>query len=221
MMMTNFRKVLAIFAGSIILMTSCSDIDDSFLGSDDGTIALRCSRSAAWALKSPATDSDGKGSFEPGDRIEMSITGGGATHNATLQYSGSQWMPALRRSEYGMGELRLSAIYPILAHDTGNDGLRTISLPTDQSTAEGHNSADILFATTTVKEGAVAADMQFGHAMHRIKINLKGSVPDDLTIEVKTCGEGTMAVSDGSMALDGSAGYVWQNLIRREMTPTP
>ena len=208
-MMTNFRKVLAIFAGSIMLMTSCSDIDDSFFGSDDGTIALRCSRSAAWALKSPATDSDGKGSFEPGDRIEMSITGGGATHNATLQYSGSQWMPALRRSEYGMGELRLSAIYPILAHDTGNDGLCTISLPTDQSTAEGHNSADILFATTTVKEGAVAADMQFGHAMHRIKINLKGSVPDDLTIEVKTCGEGTMAVSDGSMALDGSAGYVW------------
>lgn len=151
----------------------------------------------------------------------MSITGGGATHNATLQYSGSQWMPALRRSEYGTGELRLSAIYPILAHDTGNDGLRTVSLPTDQSTAEGHNSADILFATTTVKEGAVAADMQFGHAMHRIKINLKGSVPDDLTIEVKTCGEGTMAVSDGSMALDGSAGYVWQNLIRREITPTP
>ena len=64
-MMTNFRKVLAIFAGSIILMTSCSDIDDSFLGSDDGTIALRCSRSAAWALKIRQPTMTGKAASSP------------------------------------------------------------------------------------------------------------------------------------------------------------
>ncbi len=109
-MTTNFKKVIAIFAGSLMFMASCSDIDDSFYGNEEGMIALKCSRSADWTLRNAAVDTDGKGSFEAGDRIEMNISTAGTTSNTTLQYSGSQWMPALKRSEYGTGELLLSRL---------------------------------------------------------------------------------------------------------------
>lgn len=207
--MTNFRKVLAIFAGSLMLMTSCNDIDDYFFNSEDGMIALKCSRNADWALKSAVTDNDGKGSFEVGDRIEMTVTTGGSAHHTTLQYSGSQWMPAIKRSEYGTGELQLSAVYPVLQQDAEESSMRKINVPADQSIADNHNAADILFARSVVKEGSVTADMQFGHAMHRIKINLNGSIPDDLAVEIKTTGEGYISTSDGNVTPDNGAGYVW------------
>lgn len=208
-MTTNFKKVIAIFAGSLMFMASCSDIDDSFYGNEEGMIALKCSRSADWTLRNVAVDTDGKGSFEAGDRIEMNISTAGTTSNTTLQYSGSQWMPALKRSEYGTGELLLSAVYPILPQAAVGENIRTISIPADQSTTDNHNATDILFARTTVKEGSVAADMQFAHAMHRIKINLKGSIPEDLTVEIKSLRQGTMSVADGSVSPDEAAGYIW------------
>lgn len=207
-MTTNFKKVIAIFAGSLMFMASCSDIDDSFYGNEEGMIALKCSRSADWTLRNAAADTDGKGSFEAGDRIEMNISTAGTTSNTTLQYSGSQWMPALKRSEYGTGELLLSAVYPILPQAAVGENMRTISIPADQSTTDNHNATDILFARTTVKEGSVAADMQFAHAMHRIKINLKGSIPEDLTVEIKSLRQGTMSVADGSVSPDEAAGYI-------------
>lgn len=208
-MTTNFKKVIAIFAGSLMFLASCSDIDDSSYGSGEGMIALRCSRSADWTLRNTVADTDGKGSFEAGDRIEMNVSAAGATANTTLQYSGSLWMPALKRSEYGTGELLLSAVYPILPQTGVGEDMRTVSIPADQSTADNHNTTDILFARTTIKEGSVAADMQFAHAMHRIKINLKGSIPEDLTVEIKSFGQGTMSVADGCISPDEAAGYVW------------
>lgn len=60
------------------------------------------------------------------------------------------------------------------------------------------SDADVLFATTTVGASDAVATLQFNHALHRININLKGTIPDDLTIEVKSLANGQISLKDGN-----------------------
>lgn len=87
--------------------------------------------------------------------------------------------------------------------------MRNIGIPTDQSNEKNHSDADVLFATTTVGASDAVATLQFNHALHRININLKGTIPDDLTIEVKSLANGQISLKDGNATANLSADYVW------------
>lgn len=87
--------------------------------------------------------------------------------------------------------------------------MRNIGIPTDQSNEKNHSDADVLFATTTVGASDAVATLQFNHALHRININLKGTIPDDLTIEVKSLANGQISLKDGNATANPSADYVW------------
>lgn len=118
-------------------------------------------------------------------------------------------MPALNRKACGTGDLTLSAIYPLLPQDGNEPAWRDIAMPVDQSGAAEYEAADVLFASTEVGASSASAVLKFNHALHRINIHLKGNIPDDLTIEVKSLAGGRISLEDGTVKADGDAGFVW------------
>ena len=112
----------------------------------------------------------------------------------------------MNRKACGTGDLTLSAIYPLLPQDGNEPAWRDIAMPVDQSGAAEYEAADVLFASTEVGASSV---LKFNHALHRINIHLKGNIPDDLTIEVKSLAGGQISLEDGTVKADGDAGFVW------------
>ena len=126
-----------------------------------------------------------------------------------MEYTGGEWLPALNRKACGTGDLTLSAIYPLLPQDGNEPAWRDIAMPVDQSGAAEYEAADVLFASTEVGASSASAVLKFNHALHRINIHLKGNIPDDLTIEVKSLAGGRISLEDGTVKADGDAGFVW------------
>lgn len=146
----------------------------------------------------------------------MLVAGEAKTTTTQLEYTDGQWAPALQRNEYGTGALTLSALFPIQAQPDGNLQQRDIHMPIDQSSKESYSAADILFASTPIGTNEASATLQFNHALHRININLKGTVPDDLTIEVKSLAAGQISLEDGTVTTDASTGYIWIKPFQRD-----
>lgn len=115
----------------------------------------------------------------------------------------------MNRKACGTGDLTLSAIYPLLPQDGNEPAWRDIAMPVDQSGAAEYEAADVLFASTEVGASSASAVLKFNHALHRINIHLKGNIPDDLTIEVKSLAGGRISLEDGTVKADGDAGFVW------------
>ena len=120
-----------------------------------------------------------------------------------------QWTPKLQRYEYGTGALTLSALFPLQTQNEENLQQRDIHIPVDQSSEENYSATDILFASTSIDITDASATLKFNHALHRININLKGSVPEDLVIEVKSIAGGQISLDNGTVTPDVSDGYVW------------
>ena len=69
-------------------------------------------------------------------------------------------------------------------------------MPVDQSGATEYEAADVLFASTEVGASSASSVLKFNHALHRINIHLKGNIPDDLSIEVKSLAGGRTSLED-------------------------
>lgn len=150
-----------------------------------------------------------RGSFSEKDRIEVLVTGNRKTETLQLEYMDNRWTPALKRSDYASGGLTLSALYPVLTQNVDYPSCREVSIPVGQDDIDNYAAADILFAKTTVDAANTSATLQFNHALHRININLKGSIPDDLMIEVKSLAGGKISLEDGTVTTEASQDYVW------------
>lgn len=118
--------------------------------------------------------SDGSGSFTEGDKVGLYIQGDKGLSYRELTYSGGQWMPRLKRSDFGEGPISLSAHYPATGEQQ-NPETYQLNMALDQ-TEDGFYNSDLLFSKTVVGLGVYKADMNFGHALHRIRIFLSGSV---------------------------------------------
>lgn len=196
-----------VLSGCTMFFSSCNRLEEESLHKNDD-LTLTCLQ-AAWTGSRAVTDEEGQGSFSEKDRIEVLLTGGKQAVTTRLEYTGGEWLPALNRKACGTGDLTLSAIYPLLPQDGNEPAWRDIAMPVDQSGAAEYEAADVLFASTEVGASSASAVLKFNHALHRINIHLKGNIPDDLTIEVKSLAGGRISLEDGTVKADGDAGFVW------------
>lgn len=183
--------VTAILAFSL---QSCSKSDNYGKAphDDDGYLHLTFTKSGTKA----SIGSDGSGEFTNGDRIGLFISDGTTDSYRELSLDNGEWVPALRRSEFGEGSLTLSAHYPVLSD--GSETSYTINMPSD----------DILFSQATVAEGENSAEMTFRHAMHRLRIELQGST-SGVSLSVRTLASGSFDMLTGTVQPDNGGEYEW------------
>ncbi len=173
-------KCFSIFKGiytsifiSILFLSffSCStEFQDNYQESDDGDLDIVFSKEETRVDLA----SDGSGSFTEGDKVGLYLQGDKGLSYRELTYSGGQWMPRLKRSDFGEGTISLSAHYPATGEQQ-NPETYQLNVVLDQ-TGDGFNSSDLLFSKTVVESGVYKADMNFRHALHRIRVFLSGGV---------------------------------------------
>lgn len=210
---TKLWTIFTVLSSSLLLLLSCSQQEENlFLPTDD--LSLTCVQST-WTGTRATVDNEGQGCFSEGDRIEVRIAGENKTATTPLEYTTGQWTPKLQRHEYGTGTLTLSALFPLQTQHEENLQQRDIHIPVDQSSEENYSAADILFARTSIGITDASATLKFNHALHRININLKGNIPEDLVIEVKSLAGGQISLDNGAVTTDASDGYVWIKPFRK------
>lgn len=205
--MRQLNKLWTVLLGSMWFLISCDRTEDiSFSDNEDFT--LECAKSA-WAQESRTViDDEGSGHFEDGNRIDVWMKAGEETSNIGLQYESGKWIPSLKRVNNGQEAWTLSALYPVLSQPVGDATRRILNLPLNQSTPANQQEADILFAQTTVGAGDASAKLLFKHALHRINIHLKGTVPEDLELKIRSCTNGEISLLDGRVYLPNKS-YYW------------
>ncbi|MBM6759643.1 IdeS/Mac family cysteine endopeptidase [Bacteroides mediterraneensis] len=205
--MRQLNKLWTVLLGSMWFLISCDRTEDISFSDNEG-FTLECAKSA-WAQESRTViDDEGSGHFEAGDRIDVWTQVGEETSNVGLQYESGKWTPSLKRVNNGQGAWTLSALYPVLSRPVGDATRRILNLPLNQSTAANQQEADILFAQTTVGAGDASAKLLFKHALHRINIHLKGTVPEDLELKIRSCTNGEISLVDGRVYLPNKS-YYW------------
>lgn len=205
--MMQMNRLFIALLGSMLFLMSCDRTEDiSFSNNEDFT--LECAKSA-WSQDSRAVvDDEGIGHFEEGDRIDVWTKVGEETSSVWLQYEGGRWTPSLRRVNNGQGTWALSALFPVLSQPVGDATRRILNLPLNQSIVENKQEADILFAQTTVGAEETSAKLLFKHALHQITIHLKGTVPEDVKVQIRSCTNGEISVVDGRVYLPKKS-YYW------------
>lgn len=155
---------------SSIALAGCYDADDNAAADAGGFLWLNLSKSETRA----AIGGNGVGAFTEGDRVGLFIDNGTTTQYRELVYEGGEWLPRLRRQEFGMGRLTLSAHYPVVAgaSDAAPEGYG-FDVAQDQSGA-GYAESDLLTTQAVIDEGRYMGQLTFGHAMHRLRIELSG-----------------------------------------------
>ena len=201
----------AIAALAALAPTACSDDPSTDEGRNGNDPVVEFS-----FTKSPFTRAsiaeDGSGSFSEGDRIDLyAQSSSGAVHHALTMQNG-EWTPALRRSQLGTGEAALTAYYPAAesAPEAGEDYRHTVHV--DQSGEEAFAASDLLCSSAKLATEQTSVEMNFSHAMHRLRVNVRpeegGSLPEDLKVEVLSIPSGTIA-GDGTATVDASAQAEW------------
>lgn len=143
---------------------------------------------------------DGTGCFTEGDRIGLFVDNGIDVSYRELTYTAGEWLPRMKRSEFGAGELTFAAHYPLLENAAENPGQYTFELPAAQADG-GMAAADLLFARTTLAAGAYRADLTFAHALHRLRIRLT-SDEADATLRVRSRLRGHIDLLTGEAEAD-------------------
>lgn len=214
-MNTKNWKTIYLLSFCLFLTASCtSEIDLPSGKADD--ITLNCTRSVIWNDSRAITDNNGSGNFIDGDIIDMSVLAGGVTKVMYPEFLDGNWVPSLKRSDYS-GDFIVSAIYPILPRHAGsNDEVRDIELPLMQNSLDNYNSADVLYAKTHVTVKDTSAMLYFRHALHRINIYLKGTLPSDLQIEVRSRVRGHISVENGDVTVPEDVGYEWIKPLKQD-----
>ena len=83
----------------LVLMACRADRNDDLSTGADGYMRLTFSRLETRAEMA----SDGSGTFSDGDRIGLYIDNGSEVQYRELTYQGGEWMPRLKRSDFGAG----------------------------------------------------------------------------------------------------------------------
>lgn len=210
-MISQIKTYVYSFICCSLLMISCTS-NDELLQNESDFIALQCNKSLPWSSGSgrAVTDENGSGNFSEGDCIELMVASEAEYKILKPEFFAGQWTPPLKRSDFSSNESRLSALFPVLPSD--NDTDRTIAVPVDQTTQTSLANTDILHADAVIKPSDSSVSLQFGHALHRICINLKGNVPDNIQLEL-------YSVTDGSISLESGKVTTMENAVRKWIKP--
>lgn len=113
------------------------------------------------------------------------INNGSDIQYRELVFEGGEWLPRLKRQDFGAGQLTLSAHYPVISgtSDIAKDQYE-FKVETDQSGA-GKDKSDLLVAQTVLGVNQNRASLSFRHALHRLHIELKGAT-DNVKIAVRS-----------------------------------
>lgn len=183
------------------LFSACDNDNRYGDASNDGYLKLNFHQAETRADITP----DGSGTFTEGDIIGLYIDNGNDVEYRTLQYTDGEWLPRLRRSEFGDGTLTLAAHYPAI--DVSASGVPE-NYPLQLACDQTETLPDMLFSTTTMKTGEYSADMQFTHALHRIDITLSGTT-DGVVIAVRSKTTGVMNLLTGAVSItDGDFQWI-------------
>lgn len=206
--MTTFTKIFSASVCCLFLLSwaSCQPCDE--VSVHDDNLYLTCSKSGWTSYTRLTTDKEGNGAFSEGDRIELQQATGQTASTSEMEYNCGQWTPSLKRNG-NTDPLTLSAIFPVLPPANGKEAIRSLSLPPDQSLPASYAAADVLFGSTTVNATDASAVLTFRHALHRLQINLKGNIPADLLIEIRSYTEGDISLTDGSVTLKAPQAPSW------------
>ena len=132
---------------------------------------------------------DGSGTFIEGDEIGLYIDNGTVTEYRILKYTNSEWLPKLKRSDFGSGQLKLSAHFPAIPASVVTDPTNYgFQIGTSQHESD-FSASDILFSQTLLNEGSYQAVMLFQHIMHRLQITFNGNNSNtNVIVRSKTAG---------------------------------
>lgn len=185
---TFYRTILYILVCiSSIALAGCYDADDNAAADAGGFLWLNLSK---------------------GDRVGLYIDNGTTTQYRELVYEGGEWLPRLRRQEFGMGRLTLSAHYPVVAgaSDAAPEGYG-FDVAQDQSGA-GYAESDLLTAQTVIDEDRYMGQLTFGHAMHRLRIELSGdAVSAEVAVRSRVNGVVNLLTGEAEVS-DGEFGWI-------------
>lgn len=154
--------------------------------------------------------------FEQGDRVGVFITqkdaplevSGNYVNNAALTFDGSQWKPE-RTIYWDGGTYNIYGYYPYLSTISSADNL-PFSVATDQSTAEGYEASDFLWAQAlNTSASGQPVNLTFSHRMSRMLIQLvkgedyEGDLPEDAAVYLhNTVPDATIDLSAGVVTRD-------------------
>lgn len=164
---------------------------------EEGYISLHFARAETRA----EVDDSGAGSFTEGDRIGLFIDNDEAVSYRELTRTSGEWLPRLKRSEFGTGELTLAAHYPALDNAAENLRDRELALPEEQ-TDENASGSDLLFARTTLAAGSYRTTLTFRHALHRLRVRLDAG-SDEAALRIRSLLRGRIDLLTGEAAATG------------------
>lgn len=110
-------------------------------------------------------------------------------------------MPRLKRNDFGEGPIPLSAHYPATGEQQ-NPETYQLDMALDQ-TGDGFYNSDLLFSKTVVKSGVYEAEMNFGHALHRIRVSISGSMTSP-EVKVRSLTQGNFNLLTGEVEVSGT-----------------
>lgn len=204
-MISKIKTYIYSFICCSSLLISCTYDND--LREENEELVINCNKSISWSNSRITMDDNGSGNFTNGDRIDLMVISGTDKRSMQPEFSAGQWTPSLKRSDFSSDELKLSALFPVLPSDGYSD--RTISIPVDQTTQDNQVTTDVLYANSVAGYSDSSVSLQFEHALHRVCINLKGYVPDDLQMEIYSITEGNISVENGKVSLSGDNVRKW------------
>lgn len=212
-MIYKIKTYIYSFICCSLFMMSCTSKDDLLQNSSD-ILVVQCGKPLSWTDSRTVIDENGAGSFSEGDCIDLMVASDVENQFLEPKFTAGQWTPSLERSDFSSNELKLSAIYPVLP--SAGDTDRTISLPVDQTTLDNQASADILYADAVARYSDSSVSLQFGHALHRICINLKGYVPENLQMEINSIINGKISLANGEVSLSDNTTHTWIKPYRKD-----
>ena len=200
------KIVQIILLALLSLATACQheELDTSF-GNDD-YVEFLFTKDGDVSTRADIAE-DGSGAFADGDRIGLYIEQNTGTYrHIVLTRENGTWTPRLKKSELGDGLVTLNAYYPARddIQDEITDGIHKHSVSNAQQ-AEGYEASDLLWSHKTVSTESIPGnciEMPFGHALHRLVVNIEGKegeLPEDLAVSVRGLTQGSAYLFTGQI----------------------
>lgn len=195
----SFIKTTALAALMLplVLFQSCTEEQPEYHGAvSEGFLDLDFIIGETKAAISP----DGTGSFTEGDKIGLYVQGDNGLSYQELTFSGTEWTPMLRRSDFGDGKLVLSAHYPSCGEDADPTS-HVLEITPDQR-GNAMQEQDILVSQAELESGEYKTEMRFSHALHRLDISLDG-LQDEPEVYVRSMTSGSINLLTGEAVAEG------------------
>ncbi len=187
----------------ILFLTNCASDKEEYTPITDGYLQLLFAQPETRADLSD----DGSGTFQEGDRIGLYIDNGTDLAYRELTYTAGEWLPRLKRSEFGDGRLKLSAHYPVCVGSEEVDPRQfAFQVALDQQT-EGTSGSDLLVSEAWLEAGDYRSQLTFRHALHRIRISCGGET-EGISLMVRSQVRGTVNLLTGETTLS-SGNFQW------------